>query len=266
MDGRALYLDLMKKCVTDSIYTREPYTFDVPVKPRTFFKRKLVEAFNRRGIQLIRRKAGWRYPLVGHTMIGLKRLDNLQSCIERVLADNVHGDLIETGVWRGGATIFMRAILKAHNVANRCVWVSDSFEGLPPPNPERYPADAGDTIHRDDVLRVSIEEVKANFATYGLLDKQVVFLQGYFRDTLPPIADKQWAVIRMDGDMYESTMDAFTNLYPNLSVGGYVIIDDYNRPGCRQAVHDYRDANGIREEIRATDSCEVYWRKGQAKH
>ncbi len=74
------------------------------------------------------RMEGRDWPLLGHTMIGIKRLDNLQFCVERVLADDVPGDLIETGVWRGGATIFMRAILKAHGVTDRRVWVADSGE------------------------------------------------------------------------------------------------------------------------------------------
>lgn len=266
-DCKALYLDLIKKCVRDLIYRSRPY--HVVARPRSFLKRKLVDALNKKGLELIRplpfdqsQPDQFVYPAVAHTMINLKRLDNLQTCIERALADDVPGDLIETGVWRGGAAILMRATLKAHNISDRRVWVADSFEGLPRPDAERYPADAGDTFHLDSGLRVSLEAVQVNFASYSLLDEQVMFLKGYFRETLPRITGVNWAVIRMDGDMYESTMDAFVNLYPNLSPGGYVIIDDYNLEGCRRAVHDYRDANGIKDEIKFTDGCEVYWRRG----
>ena len=103
-------------------------------------------------------------------MIGLKRLDNLRLCVENVLENDIPGDLIKTGVWRRGATVFMRAILQVHGVTDRIVWAADSFEGLLPPNPEKYPADEGDRHYTKDFLRVSLDEVRTNFARYGLLD------------------------------------------------------------------------------------------------
>jgi len=203
------------------------------------------------------------WPIVAHTMIGLKRLDNLQFCVDEAITNGVRGDLIETGVWRGGAAIFMRAMLKAYGVTDRCVWVADSFEGLPPPDGGKYPPDAGDRLHEATELAVSLEEVKANFERYGLLDNQVRFLKGWFRDTLPAAPIERLAVLRLDGDMYQSTMDALVNLYPKLSEGGYVIVDDYGAiPACRQAVHDYRSANGITGEIRDIDWTGIFWQKG----
>lgn len=203
-------------------------------------------------------------PTSARTMIGRERLDNLQFCVERALADRVPGDLIETGVWRGGSTIFMRAILKAHGVKNRRVWVADSFEGLPPPNTEKFPEDEGDELYTKEVLSVSLEEVKKNFRRYGLLDDQVKFLKGWFRDTLPDAPVERLAVARLDGDMYESTMDALVSLYPKLSPGGFLIVDDYGGiEACRKAVHDYRDEHGIKEEIKRIDWNGVYWRRGQ---
>jgi hypothetical protein len=196
-------------------------------------------------------------------MIGLKRLDNLEFCIEQVITNGVPGDFIETGVWRGGATIFMRAVLKAYGVTDRCVWVADSFEGLPPPDARKYPPDAGDRLHEATALAVSLEQVKANFDRYGLLDDQVRFLKGWFRDTLPAAPIERLAVLRLDGDMYQSSMDALVNLYPKVSQGGYVIVDDYGAiPACRQAVNDYRAANGITEEIRDIDWTGIFWQKG----
>ena len=195
-------------------------------------------------------------------MVGIRQLDNLQFCVEDVLAHNVAGDLIETGVWRGGATIFMRAVLKAHGVSDRRVWVADSFSGLPPPDAAKYPSDSDDAHHTIDLLAVSLDEVKSNFKKYELLDEQVCFLPGWFRDTLPSAPIKQLAVIRLDGDMYESTMDALTALYPKLSPRGYLIVDDYGLSGCKQAVHDYRQANGITEEIRPIAGYgAAYWQR-----
>ncbi|PYJ14595.1 MAG: macrocin O-methyltransferase [Verrucomicrobia bacterium] len=209
------------------------------------------------------RMEGRIWPMVAHTMIGLKRLDNLQFCVDEAITNGVRGDLIETGVWRGGAAIFMRAMLKAYGVTDRCVWVADSFEGLPPPNTGKYPHDANSQLHESRELAVSLEEVQANFERYGLLDGQVRFLKGWFCDTLPAAPIERLAVLRLDGDMYQSTMDALVSLYPKVSQGGYVIVDDYGCiPACRQAVHDYRSANNITDEIRDIDWTGIFWQKG----
>ncbi len=210
------------------------------------------------------RAQGADWPERAHTMIGLRRLDNLQSCIEDVLANDVPGDLIETGVWRGGATILMRAVLKAYGVEDRLVWAADSFEGVPPPRPgeisSRYRQPVA--LHTYDELAVSLEQVKSNFERYGLLDDQVRFLEGRFRDSLPDAPMERLAIVRLDGDMYESTMDGLVHLYPKLSVGGYLIVDDYGAlPRCRQAVHDYREAHGVQEEIRPIDWSGVFWQR-----
>jgi hypothetical protein len=195
------------------------------------------------------------------TMVGKARLDNVQQCVESVIADGIPGDLIEAGVWRGGVPILMRAILRAHGADDRAVWLADSFEGLPPPSPEQYPADAASKAHLFGFLAVSLEEVRRNFERYGMLDEQVRFVKGWFRDTLPGLRGHRWSVVRLDGDLYESTMVALESLYPSLSVGGYVIVDDYCLLTCKHAVHEYRDRHGIREEIVPIDWTGVYWRK-----
>src|ERR1041384_3856983 len=142
-----------------------------------------------------RRAGGRDWPLRAHTMIGSRRLHNLRELTECVLQENVAGDLIETGAWRGGACILMRAVLAAHGVRNRRVFVADSFAGLPKPDPANFPADAGDIHHTYPVLAVSLEEVKKNFERYGLLDEQIVFLKGWFKDTLPGASIDQLAIL-----------------------------------------------------------------------
>jgi O-methyltransferase len=267
-DTKQLYLDLMKGALTYLIYGQEEF---MPAqRPRDFVRRFVFDVLNKRNIVPMRRLPvnpenrleGRDWPAVGLTMIGMKRLNQLQECAEDVLARNVPGDFIEAGTWRGGAAIFLRAILKAHSVRDRNVWVADSFEGLPPPDVKKYPADGGDYDYTSPILAVSLEQVKGNFARFGLLDGQVQFVKGWFRDSLPGLHDKKWSVMRLDGDMYESTMDSLKNLYPNLSIGGYVVIDDYGGlECCRQAVHDYRAANKIDEEIQKVDWTGVYWRR-----
>ena len=208
------------------------------------------------------REGGRDWPRLAHTMIGVQRMNNLQFCVESVLKAGVPGDLIETGVWRGGACIFMRGILKAYGVSDRTVWVADSFAGLPPPNASKYPADAGDKHHTLAPLAVDQPAVQANFERYGLMDEQVRFLKGWFKDTLPNAPIQRLAVVRLDGDMYESTMDGLTCLYPKLSPGGYLIVDDYGAlRRCRQAVGDYRQAQGITDPIQPIDGIGVFWQR-----
>ena len=257
----------LKKCLTRMIAQQPAYEL---ASPKTAIKRMVVGALQRRGLALVRvhafnytaRLEGRDWPLDAETMIGMKRLDNLHTCIREVVARRIPGDLIEAGVWRGGATIFMRGALDAYDDPTRCVWVADSFQGLPEPDTTRYPADANDRLWTYESLRISLEDVKANFARYGLLDGRVRFLRGWFRDTLPVVPITALSIIRLDGDMYESTMDGLTHLYPKLSPGGYLIVDDYGVvAGCRQAVEDYRAEHRIAEPIMAIDWSGVFWQK-----
>jgi len=287
------YLDLLKRCLTRSLFKDvhqhhgpahpgrdqllrllykpvriardQVYAVLVHHAPRPALKR-LLHVFAPISYQVRQHDLGRviedEYPAEAETMIGLARLDNLQYCITDVLQRRVPGDLIETGVWRGGATIFMRAVLKAYGDTRRTVWVADSFQGLPKPDARRYPADTDDVFWALDVLAVSLEDVKANFARYGLLDDQVRFLVGWFSDTLPRAEIERLSILRLDGDMYESTMDGLRNLYPKLSAHGYVIIDDYNSVlQCKAAVDEFRAENGITEHIVPIDSQAVFWQR-----
>jgi O-methyltransferase len=266
-DPITLYLDLLKRCLTNCIYA-DTETRTLPVE--AYVRPELQAAFRAQKLKVVQplvidwavRMEGRDWPPTAHTMIGVKRLAHLQRCVEDVLRDHVPGDLIETGVWRGGATILMRGVLKAYAVTDRTVWVADSFAGLPQPDLVKYPQDAKMDLHTYPYLAVSLEQVQANFARYGLLDEQVRFVKGWFRDTLPILPAKRLAVARLDGDMYESTIDALVHLYPKLSLGGYMVVDDYGNIGeCRQAVDDYRAGQGISEEIRPIDASGVYWRR-----
>jgi O-methyltransferase len=263
-----LYLDLLKRVLTRSGFSSSYRLVPAGRQLRHLPRRAIQGALRTRGLQLVMegdpemREEGKDWPSDAETMIGRLRLDNLHHCITDVIANRVPGDFIETGVWRGGATIFMRGALKAYGVTDRTVWVADSFQGLPKPDAEQFEDDAGDQFYGYDALRVSVDQVKANFERYGLLDDQVRFLPGWFRDTLPSAPIGQIAVLRLDGDMYESTMVALDSLYPKLSVGGYAIVDDYKAvDACKTAVDDYRKAHGIDEPIHEIDWGGVYWQR-----
>lgn len=268
------HLHFMKQCLTRYLYPDHYRPLQRPAlkkNPIGWMVYPAVAALmKRQGLEICRyqkfdpalRSEGKDWPVEADTMIGLKRLDNLHACIEAVIRDRVPGDFIETGVWRGGACIFMRAALSAYGDASRTVWVADSFEGLPKPD-GRYSQDAGD-MHwtLSDTLAISLDQVKANFSRYGLLDDRVRFLKGWFKDTLPAAPIERLAIMRLDGDMYASTMDALVSLYPKLSPGGFAIIDDYGAvEGCRKAVTDFRNSNKIDDPIEVIDWTGVYWRK-----
>lgn len=251
---RKAYLDLLKRSLTDSIHQR---TFSAV--PRGDGKVELVAADGR---EHEKRLEGSDWPALGETMVGLKRLDNIEHLIETIIHEQVPGDLIEAGVWRGGAAIFMKGVLRAWGINERAVWLADSFAGLPAPDATRYPADKDEFLHTIPFLSVSEEEVRENFQRYGLLDDEVRFLKGWFKDTLPTLNEQQWSLIRLDGDLYESTMDGLLNLYQNVSPGGYVIIDDYGcLPCCKQAVDDFRLHHQIMEPLIEIDWTGIYWRK-----
>src|SRR5215471_10273281 len=272
-DPRELYLDLMKKCLTRFVCEEPWKLYQIPAwggPIKRWLKKRLLDTLRARGIEAVERgkfdrearTMGRDTPMEAETMIGLRRMDNLQECVTTVIREKIPGDLVETGVWRGGACIFMRAILAAYGDTTRIVWCADSFQGLPDPNVADYPFDVVAEWHLRKDLVVSLEEVKQNFARYGLLDEQVRFLKGWFKDTLPTAPVDQLAILRLDGDMYESTMDALVSLYPKLSIGGFVIVDDYGQvEGCSRAITDFRTQHKITDPLQQTDFSEFYWRR-----
>jgi hypothetical protein len=246
-----LYLDLLKRSLTNTLFHAEP---DASEGSTPRYVAAAIEHYQQG-------------PAV--SMLPLARLENLQFCIADVIQRRVPGDLVETGVWRGGATIFMRAVLKVLDVHDRTVWAADSFKGLPEPDAEKFPLEhkafksAAMTKYYKHLL-AGLDDVRRNFEAYGMLDGQVKFLEGWFKDTLPAAPIEKIAVLRLDGDYYESTRDALVNLYHKVSVGGYVIIDDYGEASwtyCRKAVDEFREGRGISDPMVKVDAPCSFWRK-----
>jgi O-methyltransferase len=237
------YLSLVKKCLLRTVFpdaNRDAGGNILPFDP-------------------VARREGRLYPTEAYTMVGQLRLEALEQACLTTLINGVEGDFVECGVWRGGCGMLMRAVLRERG-ENRDVWLFDSFEGAPPPS---LPQDAGDThFQNHDIFAVPLEEVQKNFASLDLLDSHVRFRKGWFRDTLPAAVDlKKIAVLRLDGDLYESTIEPLQYLYNRISFGGYVLVDDYYvLPGCRQAVDDFRRENGIRSPMTAIDWNGIVWK------
>ena len=192
----------------------------------------------------------------GYTMIGLRRLDNLEYCIKKVIDDKIPGAFVEAGVWRGGACIFAAGALLQYGDPDRKVYVCDIFDGtFPPPQNEMDQW----TIKNDFTpLSISLSEVQKNFEKFNLNTHNVVFKKGWFSDTLPTITEPV-AVLRIDGDTYQSTMETLM-LEKNVPSGGFIIMDDWAIESSRKACLDYF-GDKVLDWIIPVDSLSVYWRK-----
>jgi hypothetical protein len=246
---RVAYLDLLKLALCD--LTGAGTTSVGAMADGAVVAREL------RGDDVRLRAAGMDWPLHGLTMVGLGRLDDLQACVEAIVREGVQGDVIEAGSWRGGASILMRAALDCLG-DKRTVWVADSFQGFP-----AAPALDGGSLDLAafDFLAVPVEEVRDSFARFGC-ERGVEFAAGFFEETLPALLGRRWSIVRLDADSYEATCEAIRWLYPGLSAGGFLIVDDYGSfDACRRAVDEYREEHGIAEPIEKVDSTCVRWRR-----
>lgn len=224
-------------------------------------KYQLMDIGGLEGSALVQRLEGKDWPSDNAiTMIGEKRLDNLVDCITQIQKENVQGDLIECGVWRGGASIFMKATLNELSMPRK-VFVADSFCGFQKKNELRFDIDKGASFLDAIELSVSKDEVQKNFEKFELLDENVIFIEGFVENTLPTF-NEQLSLIRLDMDLYGPTLMALEYLYDKLSIGGYVIIDDYaSMLCCITAVEHFRRRHNITEKISTIDHTGAYWRK-----
>ncbi len=244
-DLRALYLDLMEAVLIGSVYEDPPLPH--------FGQKQFDSNIRNRGLD---------WPKNALSMVGAARMRNFRVLTEQVIASNIPGDIVETGVWRGGASILARAVLGAYGVRDRRVILADSFEGLPPPDTDHYPADEGSIFHEYRELAVSEDEVRSNFEKFRLLDDQVVMLKGWFKDTIPFFPSNQIAVLRLDGDLYESTIIPLAHLFDKVSPGGWIIVDDYECvAACKLAVQDFLSERGLTPEIQQIDGVGVFFEK-----
>jgi len=193
------------------------------------------------------------------TLLRKGQLDLIEQAVVAIEAARVPGDYIEAGVWRGGVIILLRALLGAYDIADRKVFAADSFAGIPlNTRAQNDPVDQW-----SDRWVAGLDEVKRNIERFGMLDERVRFVPGFFADTLHMLATERFSLIRLDSDSYDSVETSLEHLYPRLSDGGIVIIDDWHLPGCRMAVTDYRDYFGITDPIYEHDANAYWTRNGR---
>lgn len=159
------------------------------------------------------------------------------------IASGVPGDFVECGIFAGAnAAAMARAIQhtrheRTHDVGNRIVHLFDSFTGVPAggEHDDKW-------THPEGVSKCAREQVAEYMRNWNIPSELLVYHEGLFADTVPLLAREYpgpIAVLRLDGDLYESTRTCLEHLYPLVSVGGWVIIDDWNLAGCRKAVEEY---------------------------
>jgi len=252
--ARYAYLEALKKICSGTVYGKA----EASVSPATISGRQSLNPFNEAV-----REGGEDWTYLGTTMIGIKRLENIELLLKSVVNNKIPGDFIETGVWRGGASLFARGVLRAHGEGHRTSYVCDSFQGLPPNTNNLHEGDDGWNFR--PYLEVSDVLVRSHFCETSMLDKNVIFVKGFFNATMPPLARiiTRLSIMRLDGDMYQSTVDVLYNLYEKLSVGGYVIIDDWTITPTQQACKDFFSVHEFHPKIIWIDSMAVYWQKNE---
>ncbi len=208
------------------------------------------------------RIAGSDWPQHGLSMAGPVRLRELRACLEAVVAENVPGDVIEAGCWRGGAGILMRATLDTLDATDRTLVVADSFNGYPLPLRERFPQDR-DLEERSmlDYFAVPQADVEGNFQRFGL-SAGVEFVPGFFDETLRRLADRTFALVHVDAGSYEGTAFALDALYPALAPGGLIVVGEYrSNEQVRLAVDEFRAEHGISEPLEGGGESAARWRR-----
>lgn len=234
------YLDVLKRSLNNYLYLGNKQT---PQEYKTLMPER-YENFNWKIAKESR-------PL---SLLSYDELTRLELMIFKVVTEGIPGDFVEAGVWNGGTGIFMTGLLNALRIEDRTVWLADTFSGIP-----KSRTVIGDCVDGwKDRWVADYEEVIRNFERYGL-KKNVRFIKGHFINTLPKrLVGKKIAVARLDADSYQSTMDALEGLYPMISLGGFVYIDDWHISSCKEAVLDFRRKYSIKEPI--DQSMKAMWR------
>jgi hypothetical protein len=213
------------------------------------------------------------------TMAREESLVELARHVDTLLTAGVPGDFVECGVWRGGASFLMAELLRQAGARDRKVWLCDSFEGMPQPEPVDGPAAAiwarePEGAHYYDNCRASLDEVQESARRLGLQD-YTECVKGWFQDTLPALGERigTIAILRIDCDWYASVLCCLDSLFDRVAEGGIVIFDDYfTFDGCAVAVHQFLGKRGLAyrlESVTGSSGCYDYHtcallRKGDA--
>lgn len=185
-----------------------------------------------------------------YTMTSCERMYALYKAVQYIVDARIPGDLVECGIWRGGSTMVMAYVLLAKAETKRTIYLYDTFAGMPEPGPRDISSSDSEiamktwkkniTNTHNEWCFASLSEVRRNMLSTGYPASRIRLVKGRVEDTIPGIAPSQVALLRLDTDWYESTYHELTHLFPRLSHGGILIIDDYGHwKGAKEAVDAY---------------------------
>lgn len=185
------------------------------------------------------------------TLTNSERIVSLIRAVQHLEKHNIPGDIVECGVWKGGSIIAILKTLMALKSFDRNIYLYDTFEGMSVPNAIdlSYKGESALKFYseNEDYCNSSLEEVKKNVQKIGYPNDKIHYVKGKVEDTIPSYGvSKEISLLRLDTDWYESTLHELIHLFPRLTTGGLIIIDDYGHwQGCKKAVDEYLKNNGI---------------------
>ncbi|MCB9225112.1 MAG: TylF/MycF/NovP-related O-methyltransferase [Crocinitomicaceae bacterium] len=199
-----------------------------------------------------------------YTMTSVERMYALYNATKYVIENNIPGDFVECGVWKGGSSLLIALILKENSISNRKIYLYDTFEGMSEPTTNDVDftgATAEKQLSDSDIENQSsvwcysgMDEVKKNFTDHQIDLKNIEFVKGKVEETIPQTIPSAIALLRLDTDWYESTKHEMDHLYPLLENKGVLIIDDYGHwKGCRKAIDEYFESKQIKPLINRID-------------
>jgi hypothetical protein len=214
---------------------------------------------------LFRRPDSVRYYLLfrklkNYTMVEYDAQMQMRDLILDVDRRGIEGDIVETGCWKGGTAAFMAYVSK-HNGSNRMTWMFDSFEGFPSLKENDAIGSPSPHVFTEGYLATPVQDAHKITRILGV-EQNTRIVKGWFKDTLPKAAIGKIAILRMDADFYEATMETLEALYDKVAKGGYVVIDDFQYEGCRRALYDFFSKRGIGPLLMKRNQHErVYFKK-----
>jgi len=191
-----------------------------------------------------------------YTMTSLSRLYSFYKATQYVIDNNIPGDIVECGVWKGGSMMASALTLMNKNNAQKQLYLYDTYEGMSAPTEKDKPLiSKRDTLDKWKEMQSEgfnewcyspLEEVQKNLYSTNYPKEKITFIKGKVEETIPNIIPEKISILRLDTDWYESTYHELMHLFPRLSKGGVLIIDDYGHwKGSREAVDKYLKENEI---------------------
>lgn len=189
----------------------------------------------------------------GFSMTSVERMYSLFKSVEYIVKNDIEGDFVECGVWKGGSSMLIADTLQHLGCSDRKIYMYDTYEGMSAPTEddrnvygdqaiEKYASTLVETESKSDWCYASFDEVSINIMSTGFGNENVVMVKGKVEETIPGVIPNKISLLRLDTDWYESTYHELNHLYPILSVSGVLIVDDYGHwEGAKKATDNYFD-------------------------